>query len=123
MAVGRGRDRGRDRGCGRDRDRDRDRGRGRDRDRVGIVHVMWICRERARIGRMRAGRPRSQAVAGGIVLVMWIRTLSPPTTTPPKGLDAPLMSPMTSRTGPKGRSETTFFDRFILRAVTLVTAR
>ena len=58
----------------------------------------------------------------GIVLVILIQALFPHHT-PPKGLDAPLMSPMTSRTGPRGRSETTFFDRFILRAVTSVTAR
>ena len=52
----------------------------------------------------------TETVAGGIVLMMRIRALfpHPHTPTPPKGLDAPLMSPMTSRTGPKGRSETTF---------------
>ena len=46
-------------------------------------------------------------MAVGIVLVMMIQALFPHHQ-PPKGLDAPLMSPMTSRTGPKGRSETTF---------------
>ena len=61
-------------------------------------------------------------VAVRIELVIQIQTLFPHHH-PSKGLDAPLMSPMTSRTGPRGRSETTFFDRFILRAVTSVTAR
>ena len=46
------------------------------------------------------------AVTEGIVLVMQVQVPPLNTTTHPKGLDAP--SPMTSRTGPRGRSETTF---------------
>ena len=57
----------------------------RDRDRVRV-------RDRGRVW---------------IVLVIPIQALFPHHP-PPKGLDAPLMSPMTSRTGPRGRSETTF---------------
>ena len=46
----------------------------------------------------------AESVTVEIVLVIPIHALTPH----PKGLDAPLMSPMTSRTGTKGRSETTF---------------
>jgi len=45
------------------------------------------------------------AVAVGIVLVIPIQALFPHHP-PTKCLDAPLMSPMTSWTGPRGRSET-----------------
>ena len=69
------------------------------------------------------------AVAESVTVAVGYRACDVDPNTPPtnhhhpKGLDAPLMAPMTSRTGPRGRSETTFFDRFILRAVTSVTAR
>ena len=49
------------------------------------------------------------AVAEGTVLVIPVQALTPHHHTT-KGLDAPLMAPMTSRTGPRGRSETTFLS-------------
>ena len=50
----------------------------------------------------------TETVTVGIVLVIPIQALFPHHHPHHKGLDAPLMAPMTSRTGPKGRSETTF---------------
>ena len=51
----------------------------------------------------------SVAVTESVDIVLAMPIQAPPTPHhTPKGLDAPLMSPMTNRTGPRGRSETTF---------------
>ena len=42
-----------------------------------VYNARRVCWERARLGRMRAGRPRSQAEAGGIVLVIPIQAPRP----------------------------------------------
>ena len=95
-------------------------------DRAYHAGFVLFCRGKLRLPSVTVtvteAVTEAETVTVGIVLVIPVQALTPHHHTP-KGLDAPLMSPMTSRTGPKGRSETTFFARFILRAVTSVTAR